>query len=95
MKINLNLPVLDLNGKPVILGKKEINLGQTIAEALVSTSKGPAVKCLDWAIKLQNKEVLDLDTEDQDTFRGLIESSEVITNLAKGQALKVLLSSKK
>lgn len=95
MKINLNLPVLDLDGKPVTSGKKETNLGQTIAAALVSTSKGPAVKCLDWAIKLQNKEVLDLDTEDQDTFKGLIESSEVITNLAKGQALKVLLSSKK
>jgi len=95
MKINLNVALLDLNGKPILQSKKELNLGQLIAEALVSTSKGPAVKCLDWAIKLQNKEVLDLDTEDQETFKKLIEDSEVITNLAKGQALKVLLSSKK
>lgn len=83
MKIDMNKPILGLDGKEL----PESNIGQLIAQILVQGSKGDALKFWHWAQKLYKGEELDLDPTDSETLRNAIKDSETLTILAKAQAL--------
>jgi hypothetical protein len=83
MKINMNVPILGLDGQDL----PESNIGKLIAQVLVQSSKGDAVKLWFWAQKLFTGEELELDPTDVEILRNFIKDSESLTILAKAQAL--------
>ena len=79
----MDLPILGLDGKEL----ENSNLGKLIAQVLVQSSKGDALKLWHWAQKLYAGEELDLDPSDAETLKSFIKDSETLTILAKAQAL--------
>jgi hypothetical protein len=84
--INLNKNVIDLDGKEI----EGANLGKIIAQTLIQSSKGDALKFWSWANKLHAGEELDLDDSDKETFKNFVKDNESLTILTKAQVLKSL-----
>jgi hypothetical protein len=85
MKLNFNFNLLDLDSKEI----EGANAGKLLAGALVNQTKGDAIKFWELSLKLNNGEVIDLDTSDQNLLKTFIKDSESITILGKGQLLQV------
>jgi hypothetical protein len=83
MKLNLNLPIVALDGTEIA----DSNIGKLIAQVLAQGSKGDALKFWHWAQKLYAGEELDLDPTDAETLKNAIKDNEALTILAKAQAL--------
>jgi hypothetical protein len=83
MKINMDKPILGLDGKEI----EGTHLGKIIAQTLASASKGDALKFFTWAQKLYSGETLDLDPSDTETLKTFIKEAESLTILTKAQAL--------
>jgi len=83
MKLNLNLPIVGLDGTEIA----DSNVGKLIAQVLAQGSKGDALKFWHWAQKLYAGEELDLDPSDAETLKNAIKDNESLTILAKAQAL--------
>jgi hypothetical protein len=90
MKLNFNFNLLDLDSKEI----EGANAGKLLANSLVNQSKGDALKFWEIALKLNNGEVIDLDTSDQNLLKTFIKDSETITILGKGQLLQLFEKSK-
>jgi len=86
MKIDMNKAIVGLDGKEL----EGSNLGQLIAQVLVQSNKGDALKLWHWAQKLYSKEELELDPSDLEILKNFIKESETLTILAKAQALACL-----
>lgn len=84
--IDLNKNVVDLDGKEI----EGVNLGKIIAQTLVQSSKGDALKVWSWATKLHAGESLDLDDSDKELFKNFIKENDSLTILTKAQVLKSL-----
>lgn len=85
MKINLNKPILALDGKEI----EGSNLGQLLSQMLASAStKENAVKMYYWAQKFYAGEEIDLDPTDLAILKSFVESNEQLTVLAKAQILE-------
>ena len=87
MKLNLNIKVVDLDGKEI----PDANLGKIIARDLFfSSEKDNALKFFEWAQKLHIGEPIDLDTQDHATFTNFINQANypVVTRIAIISAIK-------
>jgi len=82
--INFNKNLLDLDGKEI----EGANIGKIVAQTLVQSSKGDALKYWGWATKMNAGEELDLDKSDTETIKNFIKESETLTILTKAQALE-------
>lgn len=82
--INLNKAIKDLDGKEI----EGSNLGQLVAQMLVTSTKGDALKYMSWAMKLHAKETLELDPSDKETLKNFIKDHEQLTILSKAQMLE-------
>ena len=82
--INFNKNLLDLEGKEI----DGANIGKIVAQTLVQSSKGDALKYWGWATKMNAGETLDLDKSDLETLKNFIKESETLTILTKAQALE-------
>lgn len=85
MKLNFNFNLVDLDSKEI----EGANAGKLLANSLVAQSKGDAIKFWEMALKLNQGEVIDLDTSDQGLLKSFIKENESITILAKGQMLQL------
>lgn len=85
-KIDLNKAITDLDGNAI----EGSNLGKLVAQMLVTSSKGDALKYMAWALKLHAGEGLELDPSDLQTLKSFIESHEQLTILSKAQILDAL-----
>lgn len=85
--IDLSKGLCDLKGKEIEGGN---TLGELIANFLVSDSKGPALKFFEWAEKLNDGGIIEVDSSDFDTFKSFVETNERMTILVKGQVLREL-----
>lgn len=83
-EINLNIELKDLNGNVVAYA------GQVLAGVLMSETKGDAVKFFDWAISLNKKESIMVDSSDFAKLKDLVSSTEKLTILAKAPIIKYL-----
>ena len=81
--INFNKNLLDLDGKEI----EGANIGKVVAQTLVSSGKGDALKLWHWANKMHQGEELDLDPTDAETLKTFIRENETMTILVKAQAL--------
>ncbi len=79
----MNMPILGLDGVEL----SDSNIGKLVAQMLVSTSKGDALKYFHWAQKLYAGETLDLDPSDSELLKNFIKDNDQLTILVKAQAL--------
>jgi hypothetical protein len=86
MKLDFNFDLLGLDDQPI----EGANAGKLVAQALVTSTKGNALKMWEWALALNKGEVINLDSVDQETLKSFISDSETFTILAKAQLLKLL-----
>jgi len=91
MKLDFNKALVDLDGKEI----ENTNLGKVLAQQLVQTNKGDALKFWEIALKLQKGEVIDLDTSDQTLIKDFIKSADTLSNMGKAQILLVFDTPKK
>ena len=85
IKVDLNVALLTIEGKDF----ENDTVGKILANRLYNSEKGDSVKYFDWALKLWQKEVIDMDSSDLD---GLIEfvKEEKLPNFAEAQILRSL-----
>lgn len=76
MKLNFNIPMLQLDGTPYKEpGGEDVLLSGVLSTALSVMTEGiEPLKGLDWMLKMKQGEILDLDRADQDKLKKLIES---------------------
>ncbi len=90
MKVNFNVPILNLDGNALMDGPEPANLGRVLGNTLVAVTQGDVLKFYGWAMKMNNKEDVDLDKSDQKILRDFVESSTTLTILTKAQILNLL-----
>ncbi|URM37130.1 hypothetical protein [Flavobacterium anhuiense] len=83
-KLNLNAPVLDLDGKEI----ENTNIGKTLASALAGSSSGDPLKYMHWATKLHKGEPLELDPSDLSLLKDFVTANQGFTNLLKARILE-------
>lgn len=92
MKIQVNDPILTLQGEPYTIGNNEtLTLGMVLAEALATSIEGGKMKCFLLAQKCYAGKDFDADTADLAIMRKALESltnSPYSNNLISGQALE-------
>lgn len=88
--INLNKPVLDLEGNEL----PNSIMGQILAETLVYSKDGDPLKFFDWALKLHKGETLILDRSDYEKLRDFVKNSQNLPIITKAQILPLLENDK-
>ena len=87
MKINLNKPLKDLEGKDIENG----NMGKLLANVMVGKSgSNDIIKIFELAQKFYRGENVELDTQDLKLVKDIVEKAENLSLLAKAQILKEL-----
>ena len=95
INLDLNKPLLNLDNEEIQdeSGKK-VTIGLLLAQQLISSSEGDALKFLDWAITLKEGKPLQLDSSDKQTLEAFVKGVKTLTNLGKGRILQEILNSK-
>jgi len=91
MNLNLNIPFKGLDGIAV---EGQPTQGKLLAQVLASQNKGNSVQFYEWALCLHQDKPLVLDTTGYDTLKGVIEATDVLPALSKGQLLLSLKAAK-
>lgn len=73
--------ILDATGNPIMLNK-------ALANSLMNSTKGDAVKYYDWAVRLYKTGTLDLDRSDWDHLKEFIKGLDQVANIYKAQLLE-------
>lgn len=89
MELNLNKKFVNLDGTETSENTAP-TLGQVVAQVLANQTKGNSIKFLDWAMLLHQNKPVTLDDADHGLLTSIIESSEALPVLSKGQILKAL-----
>jgi len=87
MKIDLNKPVIGLDGKEI----PNTNLGHLVAPSLANTNLGDAQKMIDWAMALQEGVVLNLDPEEFSFFKNFVVNHAGFSNLIECRILENII----
>lgn len=93
MTLDLNFPLKGLpnNGDPGPDGPKAARI---LAEELMASNKGDAIKQHDQAMALAECGKLELDTSDKDTLEKFVRANENLRTIAKGPILKAIIALK-
>lgn len=91
MKLDFHIPFLNLDGTPYQEAGEPILLSKLLKSALSYLTEGlEPLKGLDWMIKLEKGEVLDLDGADREKLKKLIsEGMKGLSLLARGRLMEV------
>ena len=84
MLLDLNALITTPDGKPI---EPPQTLAKTLSGFLSQDSKGDAMKCWEWSKKLAKDGVLELDSSDTETLKGLIRDNDRMAILVKGPLL--------
>lgn len=87
--IDFNMPLLSIKGDET----KQV-LGDILSDLLSTETKGNIRKLFDWARTLAKGKPLVLDAADKKTLTDLIENSERVIVLVKGQLLDIIEAAK-
>jgi hypothetical protein len=83
MKLSLDKKFKSLSGEEL----QGMTMGQLLAEAISQSNKGNSIKIYNWALKLYNKEELEMDETDFKTLKDMVESNETLSNIIKAQLI--------
>jgi len=73
------------------LDEKELpnsHMGKLLANALISSSGGDAIKYMDWSLKLYSGQSIELDDADYNKLYKEVENNKQFTRLVSAQILK-------
>ena len=85
MKLDFNFNLKDLDGNDIQGGEA----GKIVANLLAQGSKGDALKFWDWALKINQKKVIDVEISDASLLESFIKDHEGLPVLTKAQLLLV------
>lgn len=86
MNINLNFPVVGLDGKPL----SEDTLARVLALELTRSTSSPSVLIQTWAEKLWSGETLDLTPGEVKGLTNLIENSQRLPVVVRATAIRYI-----
>lgn len=89
MRLDFNLSLLSHKGEE--LGQK---LSEILADLISTEVKGPARKLWSWTLTLAHEGVLEIDAVDHKMLSELVDGTERLAVLVKGQILSVLDAAK-
>lgn len=89
IKIDLNVPLLDLEGKHSS-DVEALTINKLAANAMASGQEVDALKFFNWAQKLYNGSVIEVDESDFGTIKRFFENHKTMYVIAKGQILQLL-----
>jgi len=84
-KLNFNFILKNLGGVEF----PEAKMNEILANLLISQTKGDALRLYHWGLDLHKTGELNLDEQDLQTLRAIVENTEFLTVLAKGQILEI------
>ena len=83
MKLNLDKNLANLKGEPL-----QDKLNDILANMLAMSTVGKPAKMVTWAVNLTNDGEIDIEKEDIELIRNVIEHDPYTINLAKAQLLE-------
>lgn len=83
MKLNLDKNLANLKGEPL-----QDKLNDILANILAMSTVGKPAKMITWAVNLTNDGEIDIEKEDIELIRNVIEHDPYTINLAKAQLLE-------
>lgn len=83
MKLNLDKNIVNLKGEPL-----QDKLNDILANMLAMSTVGKPAKMITWAVNLTNDGEIDIEKEDIELIRNVIEHDPYTINLAKAQLLE-------
>lgn len=83
MKLNLDKNLANLKGEPL-----QDKLNDILANMLAMSTVGKPAKMITWAVNLTNDGEIDIEKEDIELIRNVIEHDPYTINLAKAQLLE-------
>jgi hypothetical protein len=89
-KLNLTKPVNGLDGKAIKDGEEELKISKVLANALAQSNQLEPIKFFDWAVRLFNDGVLEVDDTDLELIVNFVKSNKGLSVLVSGQILKAL-----
>jgi hypothetical protein len=94
MKLDLNFTLKGFDGKEMESEAAEsINAAQVLATQLYSAREASnPVKYFDWALKLYNKQTLEVDSSDLEELKKFVKTHKSLFVIAQAQILKALSS---
>jgi len=78
-KLDFNKPLANLDGT----AREDVNLGKVLAEIMASENKQDFLKFMNWALKIYNKESIEVDPSDEQLLKDYIKNHENMTILLK------------
>lgn len=88
--IDLNKPVLDLDGKEF---PDSMTLGKALAAQLAYAAKGNSIKFMDWALDLHRAQPIQVDDADYTALTKFVEDSE-LRAFVKAPILRTMIEAK-
>jgi len=86
MKINLNKPFLDLDGRQI----EKLTVANRLAVALANSTEGDGLKYYMWAVDLYKGRSFEVDEVDGEALKEFVKRNATLTAMEKGQILKLL-----
>lgn len=83
MKLSLDKNIVNLKGEPL-----QDKLNDILANMLAMSTVGKPAKMITWAVNLTNDGEIDIEKEDIELIRNVIEHDPYTINLAKAQLLE-------
>jgi len=83
MKLNLDKNLLNLKGEPM-----QDKLSDVLANILAMSTVGKPAKMITWAVNLTNNGEIEINDDDAELIKKVIESDRFTINLAKAQLLE-------
>jgi RAB protein geranylgeranyltransferase component A len=90
--LNLNLPVLDPEGKPI---DAPTTLGRVLSGQLLGVAKGNVMKFFCWGMDFYQDKPVMVDDADFKTITTVVEESQQLSNLVKGRILNAMEACRK
>lgn len=87
ISINLNLPVLGPDEKPI---DHPLTLGKVLSGQLLGSSKGNVMKLFSWGMDFYNDKPVMVDEVDFKCVSSLVEESQQLSVLVKGRILNAM-----
>lgn len=88
MKLNFNFQIKGLDGKK--FEGDQNSASKILATTLAQINTGNSIKLWDWAQKLWNKQIIEIDDTDGKVLEALIEKTENLPAMTKAQLLDYL-----
>jgi hypothetical protein len=76
MKVDFNVPLLDLDGNTINDNGTILLASKIMANHLMGQKSGDALKLFSWAQKIYKNEVLELDPSDFKTLKKIVDDSD-------------------